>query len=308
MLVASSAPRSDPTVELSINDLMTIARPSPKRPQQPPTMELSISDVAVVVGKGAGKNGVGAQAAAHSAAAVAARGRAGADAAGAALGVGRAGAGAAQPAGRRRARALPTSARRLARCGKRAPAISTRRSRRWRARSSSTPINEDARRALERLAESNGAWDAAGGRARRDHRGDRQRRARGAPARSIRRACASSKATLADAEARYQRALGMRPDDEAAMSRLEAVYRQSERWGELATLLERRLHGLMERMPPSRGAQGCARSSWPTCTSAWATPTRPSTPGRTWRASIRIMRRRSPIWRGCTRPSGSGRR
>ena len=42
----------------------------------------------------------------------------------------------------------------------------------------------------------------------------------------------------------------MRPDDEEALTRLEAVYRQSQRWKELATLLERRLHGLMERMPP----------------------------------------------------------
>ena len=42
----------------------------------------------------------------------------------------------------------------------------------------------------------------------------------------------------------------MRPDDEEALSRLESVYRQSPRWTEMATLLERRLHGLMERMPP----------------------------------------------------------
>ncbi|MCU1280279.1 MAG: Tetratricopeptide 2 repeat protein, partial [bacterium] len=49
-LVAAAEPsRRDPTVELSINDLMTIARPT--KSKQAATMELSISDVAVVTGK-----------------------------------------------------------------------------------------------------------------------------------------------------------------------------------------------------------------------------------------------------------------
>src|SRR5262249_12425864 len=52
-----------------------------------------------------------------------------------------------------------------------------------------------------------------------------------------------------DAEARYHRALGMRPDSEEALTRLESIYRQTGRLRELATLLERRLHGLVERLP-----------------------------------------------------------
>ncbi|HEX9101777.1 MAG TPA: hypothetical protein VF997_06215, partial [Polyangia bacterium] len=52
---ATATARKDSTVELSINDLMTIARPS--APKQPATMELSISDVAVMTGAKPGKNG-----------------------------------------------------------------------------------------------------------------------------------------------------------------------------------------------------------------------------------------------------------
>ena len=110
------------------------------------------------------------------------------------------------------------------------------------------PDNEAARHALERLAESNGAWAqlVAVLDATIDETGNAER--------AVRLLIDSARVRerqgdAHDAEERYLRALGMRPDDEAAMSRLEVVYRQSQRWGELATLLERRLRGLMERMP-----------------------------------------------------------
>jgi Tfp pilus assembly protein PilF len=54
----------------------------------------------------------------------------------------------------------------------------------------------------------------------------------------------------ADAEAGYQRALGMRPDHEEALSRVEDLYRRLARDNDLATLLERRIGGLVERLPP----------------------------------------------------------
>ena len=142
----------------------------------------------------------------------------------------------------------------VARCGKRARAISTRRSTPLASAFKLDPDYEDARAALERLAESNGAWDQLVAVLDETDRGVGQRRARGAAAHRF-GARAREAGRMTDAEARYHRALGMRPDDEAAMSRLEAVYRQSERWGELATLLERRLHGLIERMPPVGGAR-----------------------------------------------------
>ena len=255
MLIASSAPRKDPTVELSINDLMTIARPQAppsKKPQQPPTMELSISDVAVVVGKG--KNGSA-----------------------------------------RKPRMTPPSPRvavaaqalqgphsawdELALVQLNLPAEDEHErfqhllavSEMWEKGAGDLdkafealagafkldPDNEEARRALERLAESNGAWGqlVAVLDATIEETGNGER--------AVRLLIDSARVRekqgdMADAEARYQRALGMRPDDEAAMSRLEQVYRQSERWGELATLLERRLHGLMERMPPSEARKARA--------------------------------------------------
>ncbi len=112
------------------------------------------------------------------------------------------------------------------------------------------PDNQAARRALERLAESNGAWNqlVAVLDATIDETGNAER----AVSLLIDSARVRERqGDAANAEERYHRALGMRPDDEAAMSRLEAVYRQSQRWGELATLLERRLHGLIERIPAS---------------------------------------------------------
>ena len=311
MLIASSAPRKDPTVELSINDLMTIARPG----KQAPTMELSISDVAVVMKPPPGKNGsarkpkltpppspppppiVPAAAAVAAAAAQTIQG--------------------------------PHSAwDELALVQLNLPAADEHEhfghllavSEMWEKGAGNLdkafealagafkldPDNQAARRALERLAESNGAWGqlVAVLDATIDETGNAER--------AVRLLIDSARVRekqgdMANAEERYHRALGMRPDDEAALSRLEAVYRQSERWGELATLLERRLHGLMERMPPPSRASS-ARSSWPTSTSAWATRTRRSTPGRTWRASTPITPLRSPTWRASTRRSASGRR
>ena len=82
------------------------------------------------------------------------------------------------------------------------------------------PDSEEARRALERLAESNGAWEqlVAVLDATIEETGNAER--------AVRLLIDSARVRerqgdMADAEARYQRALGMRPDDEAALSRLE---------------------------------------------------------------------------------------
>ena len=59
---------------------------------------------------------------------------------------------------------------------------------------------------------------------------------------------------LDDAAARYDRALGIRPDDAELLDELETLYRDGGRDADLATLLERRLGGLLEKLP-----QGAAR-------------------------------------------------
>ncbi len=66
-----------------------------------------------------------------------------------------------------------------------------------------------------------------------------------------------SQGQLDDAEARYRRILGIRPDMAQALERLEVYYRETERWEALAELIERRLNGLMERLPagPARSAR-----------------------------------------------------
>ena len=246
--ITSSRPQRDPTVELSINDLMTIAMPQ-KRATQPPTMELSISDVAVIAGVGKGKNGTARTQKKTPPPMPLPR--------------------AAQP----QTIQGPHSAwDELALVQLNLPAEDEHErfghllavSEMWERGAGDLdkafealagafkldPDNQAARRALERLAESNGAWNqlVAVLDATIDETGNGER-AVSLLIDSARVRERQGDAT--DAEQRYHRALGMRPDDEAAMSRLEAVYRQSERWGELATLLERRLHGLIERMPAS---------------------------------------------------------
>ena len=241
--VVASESRRDPTVELSINDLMTIARP--QKPKQPATMELSISDVAVV----AGIKRTNGHAQKRKAPPPTPR--------------------AAQP----QALQGPHSAwDELALVQLNLPAEDEHEhfqhllavSEMWEKGAGDLdkafealsgafrldPDNEEARRALERLAESNGAWNqlVAVLDATIDETGNAER----AVSLLIDSARVRERqGDAANAEERYQRALGMRPDDEGALSRLETVYRQSQRWGELATLLERRLHGLMERMPAS---------------------------------------------------------
>jgi tetratricopeptide (TPR) repeat protein len=251
-LIASTSPpaevpRKDPTVELSINDLMTIARPSMKAPA---TMELSISDVAVVAtGK---KNGsarkpkktppppspsprlpfVGAQVLAgpHSAWDELALVQMNLPA---------------ENEHERFGHLLAVSEMWEKGAGNLDKAFDA-----LAGAFKLDPDNDEARHALERLAESNGAWGQLA--AVLDDTIDQIGNADLAVRLLIDSARVREKqGDMADAEARYQRALGMRPDDEAALSRLEQVYRQSERWGELATLLERRLHGLMERLPAS---------------------------------------------------------
>ena len=239
------APRRDPTVELSINDLMTIARPQ----KQPPTMELSISDVAVVVG--VGRNGASARRPTPPPPSPSPK----------------------SPVVRVQPQTLegPHLAwDELALVQLNLPAEDEHEhfghllavSEMWEKGAGDLdkafaalagafkldPDNEAARSALERLAESNDAWGQLVGVL------DATIEQTGNAERAVRLLIDSARVRekqgdAADAEQRYLRALGMQPDDEAAMSRLEAVYRQSQRWGELATLLERRLHGLMERMP-----------------------------------------------------------
>jgi tetratricopeptide (TPR) repeat protein len=111
------------------------------------------------------------------------------------------------------------------------------------------PDDVQAREALERLAESNHAWEQLVAVL------DDTIEESGNAARAVRLLIDSARVRekqgdMADAEARYHRALGMRPEDEDALARLEQLYRQGSRWQELATLLERRLHGLIERLPP----------------------------------------------------------
>ena len=63
---------------------------------------------------------------------------------------------------------------------------------------------------------------------------------------------------LGDAEARYRRVLSMRPDCEPALEALESILRETDRLSELATLLERRMGGLLERMAPGSDRQARA--------------------------------------------------
>jgi tetratricopeptide (TPR) repeat protein len=235
MFEDSPPQRRDPTVELSINDLMTIARPQ-RKPAA--TVELSISDVAVVARNGKARR-------------------------------------APPPPMPMPPRPALTGAHsaweELALVQLNLPAADEREhfehlvavSEMWERGAENLdkafealggpfkldPENKDLRDALERLAEAHQAWDpliailddtlSETGNAERavklinDSARVREKQGDGI-----------------DAEARYHRALGMRPDDEEALSRLEVIYRQSGRDKELANLLERRLHGLLERMPP----------------------------------------------------------
>jgi tetratricopeptide (TPR) repeat protein len=111
------------------------------------------------------------------------------------------------------------------------------------------PDDPQARSALDRLAQAHDAWDRlvaviddviedAGGTDRVvrllvDSAGVRERQGQ-----------------IADAEERYVHALGIKPSDEPALERLEVLYRQAGRLQDLATLLEKRLSGMLERMPP----------------------------------------------------------
>ncbi|HZS37808.1 MAG TPA: tetratricopeptide repeat protein [Polyangia bacterium] len=110
--------------------------------------------------------------------------------------------------------------------------------------------NAEARAALERLAERTGAWDKLVAVL------DEAVEATGSPEQAVWLLLDSADVRLnrqqqsSDAEERLHRALGMRPDFEPALEKLETMYRQNRRLPELASLLERRMGGLMERMPP----------------------------------------------------------
>jgi tetratricopeptide (TPR) repeat protein len=61
------------------------------------------------------------------------------------------------------------------------------------------------------------------------------------------------------AERQYDAVLAIDPSHEAALSRLEELYRRAERFGELAEMLERRTSGLLERLPPGPRRIGALR-------------------------------------------------
>jgi tetratricopeptide (TPR) repeat protein len=254
-VVAHNEQRRDPTVELSINDLMTIARPTkapPKKkqqqpqhkaPLQPPTMELSLSDIAVV-NKGKGSNGSTPRRPAPPPPRVAPQTLQGPHLAWDELALVQLNLPAEDDQEHFR-HLLAVSEMWEKGAGDLDKAFES-----LAGAFKLDPDNEPAREALQRLAESNGAWGQLVAVL------DETIEETGNAERAVRLLIDSARVRekqgdMTDAEARYHRALGMRPDDEAAMSRLEAVYRQSERWTELATLLERRLHGLIERIPPS---------------------------------------------------------
>jgi tetratricopeptide (TPR) repeat protein len=110
------------------------------------------------------------------------------------------------------------------------------------------PDSVPARQALERLAEANDAWDKLVGVY------DALIEETGSASRAVQLLVETAQirekqAQREDAEERYSRALGIDPASASALERLEALYRTHGRKQELASLLERRLSGLLERMP-----------------------------------------------------------
>jgi tetratricopeptide (TPR) repeat protein len=55
---------------------------------------------------------------------------------------------------------------------------------------------------------------------------------------------------IPEAEEQYNSVLAIQPSHEHALGRLEEMYRTTDRWSDLAALLERRTAGLLERLPP----------------------------------------------------------
>jgi tetratricopeptide (TPR) repeat protein len=111
------------------------------------------------------------------------------------------------------------------------------------------PDDPEARAALERLAQANDAWD------RLVAVLDETIEETGEADRVVRLLIDSAtvrakQKQMADVEARLHRALGIQPACEEALTRLETLYRASDRLSDLTSLLERRLGGLLERLPP----------------------------------------------------------
>ncbi len=80
------------------------------------------------------------------------------------------------------------------------------------------------------------------------------------------------------AEALYDEILRLKSDDEVALARVEEIFREQQRWEDLANVLEKRTSAPTEALPlgPERRASGCA--SWRRCTrSGWSGRTRRST-------------------------------
>jgi tetratricopeptide (TPR) repeat protein len=111
------------------------------------------------------------------------------------------------------------------------------------------PDDTQAREALERLAASNDAWDRLVGviddTITESSNVDRAVRLL-VDAAQVR----EKQGQTADAEERYLRALGIKPTDDAAFERLEQLYRGNKRLNDLASLLERRMNGLLEKLAP----------------------------------------------------------
>jgi tetratricopeptide (TPR) repeat protein len=111
------------------------------------------------------------------------------------------------------------------------------------------PEHQGVRDALEQLAERSGAWDTL------VEVLDDAIEQTGSADQAVRLLLDAAtirerQGKAADAQERLHRVLGMRPDCQPALVRLEETYRAAGRWSELSTLLERRMGGLVERMAP----------------------------------------------------------
>jgi lipopolysaccharide biosynthesis regulator YciM len=111
------------------------------------------------------------------------------------------------------------------------------------------PDAAEVQAALERLGEAHSAWDRVCEIYARlaDSSGSTERNVRlRLNIARIREATGSASA----AEEQYQAVLAIDPSHPHPLAQLEKLYRGAERWTELASLLERRTAGLLERLPP----------------------------------------------------------
>ena len=80
------------------------------------------------------------------------------------------------------------------------------------------------------------------------------------------------------AEEQYDEILRLKSDDEVALARVEEMFRDQQRWEDLANVLEKRTSAPTEALPLGTGAPRRGCGSWRGCTRiAWSGPTRRST-------------------------------